>query len=701
MTSRIAVVAVVAFLIATLPAGVAAVGGFESTPDLEDGEPSPAVVTDAGVEPAATADADVEATSMADDVLHRTTELRHLSDRPGEFEAELTVAVPEPVSEVTIDLEPEADVQSLDGFEPAGDGAYRWTGETDAPTIRFTMPADRTGDDRSHVRSSDHGDGYTFVDTGDWGVVQVPNVGISYRKPDSVDIGLEETVAVDGPGAAGDDVAFFGAVTEHERTVDGEIIRLVVPDAADMEEPPEDVLVALAAASERLDVGSQPAETVVVAVPTDVDWGPRGVQYGQSDTWVRADAPLDEPAPVWLHEYVHVRQSFADDVAADAAWLVEAEAEYHAARLALETELTDLETFGRFLERGERSPYADGVLADPATWEDDRTDYVKGALVAGELDRQLRLETDGDRSLEDVVRQLNARDDRVTGTELLDAIEDAGGEAVRASAEEYTRTAATPETPTRSDQRAAFEEAGATIESEIGSEPIAVAGQDWERWDRDDLAGTAADIGSGDVLAVPAGERVAVPVALENVDDRAGTADPTLEVDGEIVAHDQVVVAGGEATTATLAWEPTEPGVYDVRAGSDRLTVYVRSTPSLTVTDLRVDTAEADVDESVTITATVTAADSLPAAGSLEARSAAGSSTAEPIALVPGDTGTVETELRFDDEGTYGISVGDRSTTVTVGGLVGGLESIPGFGVGAGLVALTVAVAIAAAGRRH
>ncbi|WP_121744073.1 M61 metallopeptidase family protein [Natronorubrum halophilum] len=691
MSFRISVLVVVLLVSGAVPAGVA--GGVDASaatgPDLGGGEPS--VTTDVHGDSSATM-------ADADEILHRTTELRHLPDRPGEFEAEMTFEVPESVSRLEITLESEADVRSVEGFEANGDGTYRWTEGTDEPTVRFTMPADRTGP----VGYQHDGDGYTFVDTGDWGVVQVPGVGLSYRTPGSVTLGIEETVSVAGPGAAGTDVAFFGRVTEHERTVDGETIRLVVPDAADLRERPDDILESLATASGQLEVGSSDTEVFVVAVPTDVDWGPRGVQYGQSDAWVVADAPLEEASNVWLHEYVHVRQGFANPnvgTTTEVEWLVEAQADYYAGLLAYEQGLIRFSEFSQHLERGERSPYADGTLADPRSWEDERTDYVKGALVAGELDRRLRLASDGDRTLADVFRQLNAQHERVSETDLLTALEEAGGEAVRDAAERYTRTPETPDAWNRFEHGAAFELSRATIAYELGSAPIEVADRPWERWDRDELDGVGAGSTAGDtrtdrgVMAVPAGETVAVPVAIDNVDDRAGTADATLQVDGGIVDYERLRLEAGDGATETLSWTPTEPGVYDVSIGSDRLTVFVRSTSSLTVTELRVEPDGVDPGESVTATATVTNDGTYPAAGRLEFRTAAETAAGPPIALAPGEDGTVEARLAFDDEGRYELTAGGQSVTVTVGGLLGTVESMPGFGVGivaAGLVLATV-----------
>ncbi|QSX00689.1 hypothetical protein [Haloterrigena alkaliphila] len=710
MTSRFAVLLTVCLLIGTVPAGVVGAGsGGAGVPVTTDREvavsaPSPSISTDARGGSTTMAD--------ADDVMHRTTELRHLPDRPGEFEAEMTFEIPEPMSALEIELDSEADVRSTMGFEATEKGTYKWTEETDAPSIRFRMPADRRGDGARDGEESPAagtmtdaaagGGGYTFVDTGEWGIVQVPDVGITFRRDSSVEIGIERTVTVDGPGAAGTSIAVFGPVTEYERAVDGGTVTLAVPDAADLRERPADILESIADADERLDVGSREKEMLFVAAPTDVDWGPRGIQYGESDAWVAADAPLDEASNVWLHEYVHVRQGFADrDVASDARWLVEGGAEYYAALLAYEQGRISFTEFRDELERGERSPYADGALADRTTWSDPDTDYVKGPLVYGDLDRRLRAATDGDRRMDDVLRQLNAQNSRVTAADFLAALEEMGGTGVRDAAETYTRTTATPDAWSQLEHRAAFDQPRAAIEYGLGPAPLEVAGQEWERWDRDDLAGPAADVGRGDVLAVPVGQRVAVPVAMANDDDRAGTADASLQVDGDIVDADRRVLEAGATATTVLSWTPTDPGVYDVRVGTDRLTVFVRSTPSLTVTDLQAAPDSVAPGDPVTVTATVATADPFPAAGALRIRTAEETTIAEPIALAPGETGSVEATISFAGDGRHEIGVSDRSTTVRVGGIGSNLESMPGFGVAAGAVAIGLVVAIAAVGRRR
>ncbi len=686
MTSRAAVVVFVVLLVGSLPAGV---GALESAPQTDSPAPADSL---AAVE---TSSGAATATGGAEDILHRTTVLSHRPADPDAFGVEMAFRVPDSVTELEIDLEKRASVESTTGFERTGERTFRWTGETASPTVRFAMPSDRVGE--GEQRAGGSGDGYTFVDTGEWGVVPVPGVGISMRRTEPV--GLEETVTVDGPGATGGDIAFFGAVTTHERDVNGETFRLVVPDAADLEESPDAILSALSDASGRLEVGMRSDEVFVVAVPNTVDWGPRGIQYGRSDAWVVDDATLDEPNPVWLHEYVHVRQRFSsteDAVAPEVEWLVEGQADYYAGLLALETGRTDFSDFSSLLERGERSPYADAVLAAPSTWDGDRVDYAKGALVYGELDRRLRLATDGDRTLEDVFRTLNAREGTITEADFLTALEEAGDKEVRAAAERYTRTDATPSMWGRSQHEAAFGQPVAAFEYGIGDGPIEVADQEWERWSPETSGGES---GTPDVIAVPAGEPVSIPTVVDNVGERSGTYDATLQVDGQVVAYRGGTLASGERATHRLSWTPAKPGTYDVRVGAERLTAVVRAPSSVTVTNLRTAGAVSP-GEPVTVTATVEATSERPGAAVLAFRTAEGTVAERPVAVRPGETTTVDAALRFDERGRYEVAVGSATTTVTVGGPVATVEEVPGFGVPVALAAVAVLLAGTVLARR-
>ncbi|RKD93929.1 CARDB domain-containing protein [Halopiger aswanensis] len=721
MRARVAVVFFVVLLVGSLSAPVL---GLAAGGDSSGAVAEPTGTETASIGAASSSASSLSAASSASSAtLHRTTTLRQLPDRPGTYEAEFSFRVPDAVTELNVLLTPDATVQSARGFEGGDEkGTVRWTEMTDEPTLRVTLPANRTAVGRSAVAATGPSgstasatsnaspataatsrDGYSFVETGDWGIVQVPG-GFSYRY--TAPVALEETVQVDGPGATGGDIAVFGPVTEYERAVDGGsgTIRLVVPDAADLQEEPEAIFDELEAARNGLDVGSASDELFFVAAPTDADWGPRGVQYGRADAWVAADAELSDPGSAWLHEYVHVRQGYTRSsvgTTSETAWLVEGQADYHAATLALEHGLIDYADVREFLADGERSPYDTDVLAEPDSWSDDRTPYVKGRLVYGELDRQLRLATDGDRTLADVFRRLNAREEPVTEDALLAALEDAGGEDVRAAAEKYTRTKAVPEMWDRDGHQQAFDQPVAEFEYGIDADGIRVAGEPWGAWrhgsGENGSFGSVDEQGGERTIAVPADESVRIPATIANTGDRNGTDDATLQVNGDVVDYQQQRLEAGAATTANLSWTPTKLGTYDVRVGAEKLTAVVVGDSSVRVTDLTLEPETAAPGDPIVASATVEATGDGPGATLLEFRTAEGKTTI-PVAVAADETATVEHELRFESPARYEVAVGQQSATVTVENRSrppADLEEVPGFGAPAGIAALVALLAVA------
>ncbi|KAB7516498.1 hypothetical protein DM867_05135 [Halosegnis rubeus] len=65
-------------------------------------------------------------------------------------------------------------------------------------------------------------------------------------------------------------------------------------------------------------------------------------------------------------------------------WSIEGGADYYAALETLRQDRIDFAEFQQFLGRAAR--YDGAVLAEPNTWSDLFVPYVKGRLVAGELD---------------------------------------------------------------------------------------------------------------------------------------------------------------------------------------------------------------------------------------------------------------------------------------------------------------------------
>ncbi|AQL41372.1 hypothetical protein BV210_00975 [Halorientalis sp. IM1011] len=214
---------------------------------------------------------------------------------------------------------------------------------------------------------------------------------------------------------AGDRYALVGEHHQTTVTAAGGEIRIVRPVNTELGPDATDLTAALADAADRLDVGDRGDDVLLFALGSPVRRG--GESFPVDDEgWINADTRLDDPNSVWLHEYVHTRQDFR--LAADMRWFREASAEYYAARLAHEQ--------GR-IDRAAMEAHLDGepkaaALTDPGSWDDPHVPYTKGARVLALVDRNIRLSTDGKRSLEDVFRRLNTHDGLVTYADFKDAV---------------------------------------------------------------------------------------------------------------------------------------------------------------------------------------------------------------------------------------------------------------------------------------
>ncbi|WP_284033193.1 CARDB domain-containing protein [Halobaculum lipolyticum] len=702
------VAAPVAALDAT--ATTAAVGGAGAAVDdpAAASSPSGAPVSSASVASAATADHDIRL----------TTTLALTPDTPGEVTVTLTFAIPERVTALDTTISPDADPVSLDGFAAADGDTYEWDGDTATPTITYRLPANRTSATARLDRGSAgvdaprappsasapaaqvDGERYLFADPGPWALVAVPSPGVGWRYRGDV-VGLTRTADTAGPGAVGSRVAFLGEHTVRERTAHGQTFRLVVPAAADeMREDPAAVLDALASASETLRVGDRDGSVFLVAAPTDVPWAVRGLQTGDADAWVRADEPLTSPESPWLHEYVHTRQSFA--TTAETRWVVEGSADYYAALLALRQGLVGFDEFADHLAQGARDPFAEAVLADPDTWVAG-AQYRKGGLVAGDLDRRIRLASDGGATLSTVVARLNAEGDAVSGDRFEALVADAGDADVGDAAGRFTRTDAAPDMWSAEAHAAAFDTAVARIRVDAPDD-VAVSGEYRN-----------ATVTPPATLAV--GETVAVPVAVGNAGDAAGTYRLRATVDGRTVATANGTLAPGANATARLSWTPSAAGTYtlSVRGRSYEVTVAEPAAP--TVAALSTNRTSVAPGGSVLVVAEVTADGPVPAAGDLTVRVDGRTVATERVRVAPNGSTTLRVPVVLDSPGEYVVAVGDARATVTVAATAaadgagaadergtdpeGTAVSTPGFGASDALAGVAVAVVGAAAARRR
>ena len=637
-----------------------------------------------------------------------------MTAEPGTVAVRTRAAIPDRVTELRVTLlSANDDAVEADGFERADDAgpdesAWVWDGETATPSLTYAMDANDTVEAAGPLGARGS---YRFVDAGEWALVRTPRTSASWSYTGQYDgqVRLTRENAVDGEGVASQAMAFLGPYEEHVREAGGQRYRLIVPAAADLEATPDEVFGVFESASTALQVGARDETVFAVAAPTDgVEWGVRGLQVADADLWVRDVEPAGTAADVWTHEYVHTRQAYRAD--ASGRWITEASATYYAALFALDRGDADFDEFERTLARGERDPDASAVLADPGTWERN-PDYTKGALVAGEIDRRLRVATDGSASLATVVRDLNAADGPITNGDVLDAVEAAAAEgadaetaaAIRAEAERLTTTRETAETWDREAHAEAFGETPAQVGYALADDGVRATGEYRDR-----------PVAS-DPVELVAGETLALAVDVTNTGGVAGEYDLALTVDGEVVDSRNGSVEAGAATTERFERAFSDPGEYAVRIAGERLTVAVSepAPPSVRAVSAGADRVAAG--ESVRVTATVANDAGLPAGADVEFRVDGETVATAPVRLDAGAEGTVARNVTLGESGeSGGIAGGDgeatvsvvgpedeASTTVTVDGEgpLGGEggatdDGAPGFGPVVALVALLSAAGL-------
>ncbi|ESS04103.1 MAG: PGF-CTERM archaeal protein-sorting signal [uncultured archaeon A07HR67] len=695
--------AAVAFLIAVLLlAGVAAGGPQSDAAAAPDAAVDHAQTGDAAASPAdptlGAAETGATAADAADTI--RVRNELFATDEAGTVGVTTRVqTVPDRITalRVTILTMTDASVDP-DGFERVDDAerdgvVWAWDGETDEPSITYAMAANDTVAESGPLA----GDGtYRFVDTGEWALVRTPRVGVSARYTGSGQLRVARENRVSGEGAASETMAFLGAHETHVRETDGRRVRLIVPEAADLAASPAAVFGAFEGARAALPVGGDDAEVFAVAAPTeDVSWAVRGLQTGDADLWVRDREPAGTAADVWTHEYVHTRQAYRAEPSA--RWFTEASATYYAALFALDRGAIGFDRFEQTVSRGEREPDASAVLTDPGTWRPE-TPYTKGSLVAGEIDRRIRLAADGRASLATVFRDLNDASEPITNRAVLDAIEAAAAEggddeaaaAVRDAAERLTTTSDVPETWDRDAHAAAFERMPARVGYGLAPDGVYATGEYRNR------------SVARDPVRLAAGETLELTVEASNTGSVSGSYAITMSVDGEPVETRSETLAAGSETAERFAHTFTDPGEYEVRVGSETLTVVVSDPAPVLVRGVSTDTDRVTAGEPVTVTATLANDAAIPAGSDVEFRVDGESLATVPVRLDAGGETTATRALTLDASGEVAVTVagpaGEATATVRVEPPGGGEESdgdttdeTPGFGPLVAVVALLCA----------
>ncbi|MFB6269920.1 MAG: PGF-CTERM sorting domain-containing protein [Halobacterium sp.] len=680
---RCVVAVFVVALVATPVVGGALAAGAPAGGETAAAEQAAASVgTQTAVE-AADGDAD-RRRSVAQDssTIEKHIELSLTPSEPGRIDVEVTYDIPDPVTSLKVGVPSDAtDVQSA-SFSRS-DGQYAWDGTTDPASLSFTLPANKSASGARSPSVAQDGK-YSFVDTGPWAMVTVPGLRTewSWRNADSVS--LTETVGVAGEGSTGGEIAFLGPVKTYRRQASDQNFTLAVPEAASLKASPGQILDALAAAAGRFHVGERNSEVWFAAAPTGADWGVRGVEYGGSDAWVLADSPLEEASNVWFHEYVHTRQSFT--TATSGRWTTEASAEYYSALLALRTGYIGFQRFETFLSYGERDPWRNAVLADPDTWSGG-ANYVKGGLVWGAIDRQIRLATNSTYTMADVLYRLNQRDKAITNGDVLTAVADVSSTSVREYALKYTETSSVPEMWTRSQHAAAFGTDPPRMEFDVREYRV---------------EGPFRNKSYAKPPTLYVGETLTVTAVVTNDGGQTGEYTASLSSEDRLLARASGGLAPTESDRVALSTGIADAGTYTLSVGRNPVSLTAREPADVKVRSLSVSSSDVDPGEDVTATVRLSNPTDDYAQGSVDLTVNGEHQATLDATLAPGQSTTRRVTVPFSSAGEYEFAAGDQSASVTVGE-PGGSGSgdgqtgtgIPGFGVGAAVAALAAAALVA------
>jgi hypothetical protein len=580
-----------------------------------------------------------------------TQEYRLTPDQPGRIDIQWHFQIPDRVSDVETQLPPDATNVRTTRFRRADSRIYEWSGDTSTATITFTKAVNVT----TNQVGPEATDGrLKFVDAGNWAVIRrQPVTSPGYRYPRGRDPGVTLRNAVAGEGVVGDALVYLGSHETYEQTAHGQQFRLVVPDTADLAADRTGIFESVSDASDRLRIGDRDDSVLMIAAPTSVPWGVLGLETGSSDFYVLADERTDTPDNTWVHEYVHTRQDL--DSSDGMQWFYEGSAEYYAALVTFEQDRIGYDAFRDQLDRGTWRQFSDVRLADPSTWRATGANYYTGALVAGDIDRRIRLATDGEATLQEVFRRMNREESSVTHSQFLEYVRDASSESVADSARRYTETTTRPSVWSADSHGEAFGDLPPSFGYELPdrtSDGLRVSS-----------SYRSGPLGNGTLVP---GETVALDVTVTNVGGRAGDYEFDLRVDGAAVATRSGRLDPGASATQTIEHTFSEPGRYRVTAGEDSLTLRVEEFATPVVEGLSTSRDELRPGEAVTVTAAVANPADRPGQRQLTISREGVEVGSEQVHLGPGESTDVSATVSLSDPGTYRFEADDRSVSVTV-----------------------------------
>jgi hypothetical protein len=488
--------------------------------------------------------------------LNVTYTFQRLPDQPGIVRVTLRLPRAPATGGASIDFRENRGVTVINttNVERIG-SSYDWAGERPAAIV-YRLPINWT---------------YTGNRAASWTLVQ-------YRQPSiaSIDAGASVTVRrrarLAGEGYVGSTAVLLGEHDVYERQAGEQRIRVVIPDNVTLRNDPRRTVSALASAARSVSIGGRDEVVHVFVTPqirTEAEqlFQP-GFAIGDNTLLIDAESEFD----VWTHEYVHSRQEFPDT--GRLRWLTEGSAEYYGWLLSVQQGYDSWSPLREVFTRGTAD---DSILADPETWRGE-TEYNKGALVLGVLDHEIRVATDGERTLQDVLRQLNADADPTLDT-FIGTVREVGGPDAAAAAERYVTTSAAPNYRPDEDRlielyAGSSSGLNASLQTRTRILSVATTGTN----------GTTQFNPDSEAIRIPSGQTLRIRGRITNVGDNGGVARVAVQriSDGR-TSRLKTPWVGWLRPQGTITRNETlqfsRPGRYEVLWGDYQITVSVA--PSL------------------------------------------------------------------------------------------------------------------------
>jgi PGF-CTERM protein len=203
--------------------------------------------------------------------------------------------------------------------------------------------------------------------------------------------------------------------------------------------------------------------------------------------------------------------------------------------------------------------------------------------------------------------------------------------------------------------------------------------------------------------AVVAGDTMTATATVSNDAATAETGTVELELDGSVVASETVEVPAGETVEVTVRGTAPATGTYEATVSGvslGELDVREPRPADVSVADVSVNESTITAGEQVAITATVENTGDEIGEETVALTLFGEELETQTVEVDGGETADVTFVRQIDAPGTYAPSVGGESAEVEVtaaddGDLGDSAPDVPGFGVGAALVALLAATLLA------